>query len=256
MALDWNAEQQERLDALRDDLAKVSTATANHLLLQWGWRNTYMLGLLPIFEMGVGRRLVGRARTCRYLPRRGAEAAPADEAARAAARERRRHSAEIALIEELEPGDVFCVDALGVLTAGVIGDILTTRIRARGACAAVIHGVVRDTPLVRTVGLPVYCLGAHPSASGRDLIAVDRDVPIHMAGVQLLPGDVLLCDDEGVVAMPLALAERVAAEGPAKEDLELWIRGKIEAGGSVHDYYPPLPEKLAEYERETGRIYH
>jgi len=256
MALNWSPEQQARLDAIREELAKVSTATANHQLQQLGWRNTYMVGLLPLQEMGVGKRLVGRARTCRYLPRRGPETPPTDEAARAAARERRRNSAEIALIEALEPGDVFCVDALGVRTAGVIGDILTTRIQARGACAAVIHGVVRDTPYVRTVGLPVYCLGAHPAASGRDLGAVDRDVPIHMAGVHVAPGDILLCDDEGVVAMPLELAEQIAASGPAKEDLELWIRGKIEAGGSVHDYYPPLPEKLLEYQQETGRSYH
>jgi hypothetical protein len=33
----------------------------------------------------------------------------------------------------------------------------------------------------------------------------------------------------------------------------MWIRGKIAAGGSVHDYYPPLPDKEADYERETGR---
>jgi regulator of RNase E activity RraA len=146
------------------------------------------------------------------------------------------------------------VDAIGVKTAGVIGDILTTRIQARGALAAVIHGVVRDTPFVKSVGLPVFCAGAHPSASGRDVMAVDRDLPIHMAGVHLLPGDILLLDDEGVVAMPLDLAEYVAAHGPAKEHLELWIRGKIERGGSVHDYYPPLPEKLAEYTQETGRV--
>ena len=74
-----------------------------------------------------------------------------------------------------------------------------------------------------------------------------------MAGAQVLPGDVLLADDEGVVAMPLDLAEQVATHGPAKEHLELWIRGKIEAGGSVPDYYPPSPEKQEEYTRETGR---
>lgn len=52
--------------------------------------------------------------------------------------------------------------------------------------------------------------------------------------------------------MPLDLAEYVAAGGPAKEHLEIWIREKVEQGGSILDYYPPLPEKEAEYERETG----
>lgn len=249
----WGAEEAARLEAIRDALAQVSTATAFHMAYQKGWRNTYMQELLPLQGLGLGRRLVGRARTVRYLPRRAPDVFPADDAARAIARERRRHSAEIATIETLEPGDIFCVDALGVRTSGIIGDILTTRIQARWALAAVIHGVVRDTPFVRDVGLPVFCAGAHPSASGRDLVPVDYDVPINMAGVQVLPGDILLADDEGVLALPLELAEYVAAHGPGKEHLELWIREKIATGGSIHDYYPPNPEKLAEYTTETGR---
>ncbi len=241
----WGREEAERLDALREDLAQVSTATAFHMLMQMGWRNTYMRGVLPLQPLGLGQRLVGRARTCRYLMRRGAEGPPNREA--------RRRSPEIVLIESLEPGDIFCVDALGVPTSGIIGDILTTRIKARGALAALVNGAVRDTPYIKEVGLPVFSRTFHPSASGRDLIPVDYDRPIDMAGAQVLPGDVILADDEGALAMPLELAEQVAASGPAKEHLELWIRGKVEAGGSVLDYYPPIPEKEAEYERETGR---
>lgn len=242
--LAWGSAEAARLAALRDDLAQVSTATAFHMMQLQGWRNTYMQGLLPVQALGTGRRLVGRARTCRYLMRRGPETGPNPAA--------RRVSAEIVTIESLEPGDVFCVDALGVRTSGVIGDILSARIKARGALAAVIHGVVRDTPYIKQVGLPVFAAGAHPSASGRDLSPVDYDRPINMGGAQVLPGDVILADDEGVLAMPLELAEYVAAHGPAKERLEMWIRGKIEAGGSVHDYYPPGPAQEAEYEREVG----
>ena len=239
----WGREEAGRLDAIREDLAQVSTATAFHMLLQMGWRNTYMQGVLPLQPLGLGQRLVGRARTCRYLMRRGAAGAPNLEA--------RRSSPEIVLIESLEPGDVFCVDALGVPTSGIIGDILTTRIKARGAVAAMVNGAVRDTPYIKEVGLPVFSRTFHPSASGRDLIPVDYDRPIDMSGAQVLPGDVILADDEGALAMPLELAEQVASSGPAKEHLELWIRGKIEAGGSVLDYYPPIPVKEAEYECEA-----
>src|SRR5207253_5916410 len=107
----WGTEQQSRLDALRDDLAQVSTASACQLLIQQGWRNTYMMGILPLEPLGLGKRLVGRARTCRYLMRRGPEGQPDPG--------RRRTSAEIVLIESIEPGDFFCVDALGVPTAGI-----------------------------------------------------------------------------------------------------------------------------------------
>jgi regulator of RNase E activity RraA len=243
--LNWGAAEETRLAAIRDDLARVSTATACHLLVKLGWRNTYMQGLRPLQPLGLGQRLVGRARTCRYLMRRGPEGPPDPVA--------RRRSAEIVLIEEIAPGYVFCVDALGVPTAGIIGDILTARLKARGALAAMIHGAVRDTPFIQEVGLPVFAGAMHPSASGRDLVAVDYDRPANLAGVQVLPGDVILADDEGALAMPLDLAEHVAIYGPPQEHLELWIRGKILGGGSVHDYYPPSPVKEAEYTAETGQ---
>lgn len=249
----WGPEESARLAALRERLAEVSTATACHMLQQLGWRNTYAQGLLPIAELGRGRRLVGRARTVRYLMRRAPELKPVDEETRERMRAARRRSPEIVLIESLEPGDIFCVDALGLQTAGIIGDILTTRVQARGALAAVIHGAIRDTPYVQAVGLPVFCAARHPAASGREVVAVDHDTPINLAGAQVLPGDLLLADDEGVVAMPLDLAEYLAGYGPEKERIETWIRDKIEAGGSVHDYYPPSPEKAEEYFRETGR---
>lgn len=241
----WGPDEDARLAAIRDALSEVSTATACQLMVKLGWRNTYMLGLLPLQQLGLGHRLIGRARTCQYLMRRGPEGGHDPVA--------RRRSAEIVLIEQLEPGDIICIDSLGVPTAGIIGDILTTRIQARGAVAAIVNGAVRDSPYIKDVGLPVFAASVHPSASGRDLVAVDFDQPINMAGVQVLAGDVLLGDDEGIIAMPLDLAEYVAEHGPPKEHLELWIRGKIAAGGSVHDYYPPAAEALAEYERETGR---
>ncbi len=241
----WGPSEAARLAAIRDDLATVSTATACQLMISHGWRNSYMRGLLPLQGLGLGVRLVGRARTCQYLHRRGAEG-PHDPVAR-------RNSAEIVLIESLESGDILCVDALGVPTAGIIGDILSARIQARGALAAIINGAVRDSPYIKHVGLPVFAAEVHPSHSGRDLVAVDYDQPIDMAGAQVLPGDIILADDEGAVVMPLDLAEYIASHGPKKEHLEEWIRGKVVAGGSVHDYYPPSEAAAAEYTAETGR---
>ena len=87
----WGSAEAGRLAAVRDDLAGVSTATATQLLIGLGWRNAYLRGLLPLQELGRGTRLVGRARTCRYLMRRGPEG-PHDTVAR-------RRAPEIVLIE-------------------------------------------------------------------------------------------------------------------------------------------------------------
>ena len=240
----WTDDDQRRLEAIRDDLMQVSTASACQMLIAEGWRDTYMVGLLPLQPLGLGRRLVGRARTCRYLMRRGPHG-PHDPNVR-------RNSPEIVSIESLEPGDIFCVDALGVPTSGIIGDILTARIQALGALAAIIHGAVRDSPFINELDFPVFTAAVHPAHSGRDLMPVDHDRPINMAGVHVKPGDILLCDDEGAVAMPLHLAELVARVCPPKERMETWIRRKVVEGGSVHDFYPLNAENEALYEQETG----
>src|SRR4051794_14204210 len=106
----WDKWSQARLDEIKTNLASVSTASACQLLISLGWRNTYMLGIRPLQALGLGTRIVGRARTCRYLMRREAEA-PIDA-------ETRRRSPEIQLIESIVKGDIFCVDALGLQTAG------------------------------------------------------------------------------------------------------------------------------------------
>ena len=244
----WGPAEEQRFAAIRDDLASVSTATACQLMIGLGWRNGYMQGLLPIRPLGLGTRIVGRARTCQYLPRRAPEAAFNPE--------ERRVSPEIVLIESLAPGDIFCVDALGNLGAGIIGDILTARMKAQGAGAAIVNGCIRDSPYIAEVGLPIFCAAVHPSHSGREVYAVDFDQPINMAGCHVMAGDVLLCDDEGVIGMPLEIAEYIADHGPHKEELETWIRSKVLAGGSIHDYYPTSEAKIDEYERETGRPFH
>jgi regulator of RNase E activity RraA len=237
----------QRFLAIKDSLAEVSTASACQLLIGQGWNDAYMVGLLPLRPAGLGKRLVGRARTCRYLIRRG-PVQPHDP-------DVRRNSPEIVAIESLKPGEILCIDALGVPTSGIIGDILSARMQARGALAAVVHGAVRDSPYIADLNFPVYCSHVHPSHSGRDMMPVDHDLPVNMAGVQVRPGDILLADDEGVIAMPIELAEYVAEVGPPKERIEAWIRDKVVGGGSIHDYYMPSPEKYAEYESETGERY-
>src|SRR5579884_23254 len=177
-ALEWGPDQTARLAAIRAQLAQVSTASAFQLLNDIGWRNTNMEGLLPIAPLGLGERLVGRARTVRYLMRREPQQ-PLRDAPALGQRPTPRPTPVIALIESIEPGDVFCVDALGVPTAGIIGDILAARLKYRGAVAAMVYGAVRDTPFIKQVGLPVFTAAIHPAASMRDVVPIDFDVPIN-----------------------------------------------------------------------------
>ena len=94
----------------------------------------------------------------------------------------------------------------------------------------------------------MWCQGraAPPHIAG--LAMGDRQVPIGCGGVAVIPGDVLVCDEDGVVVVPQALVEEVAAGAVEQERLESFIQERIRAGYSVPESYPPNTETLAAYE--------
>lgn len=236
-------------DSVLDSLTGISTATACWTLYTMGVRNTYMKGLKPLAPLGTGKRLVGRAFTMRWIPYRedlekeGVSVVDGENAFRRA-------------IEQLSPGDMFVVDAMGDLDSGTLGDILSARVKYRGAVAAVVDGAVRDSPYIQEVGLPVFVKGVHPAAGVRTLWPVDFNVPIQCGGVAVLPGDVILVDDEGAVAIPASYARRLAAVGIETEERELFIRQKVEEGHSVFDAYPPSGALLDEFEKWKQARFH
>jgi regulator of RNase E activity RraA len=87
----------------------------------------------------------------------------------------------------------------------------------------------------------------HPAANTSALLPLEHNGPIQCGGVTVLPGDVLLGDEEGVVVIPPALAGELAAEGPDHDDLEVYIREQIEAGRPISEVYPPTEQVRAEY---------
>ena len=70
----------------------------------------------------------------------------------------------------------------------------------------------------------------------------------------MIPGDVLVCDGDGVVVIPRALVEEVAAGAALQETLETFVQERIRAGYSVTESYPPNAETLAAFEAwKAGR---
>ena len=72
--------------------------------------------------------------------------------------------------------------------------------------------------------------------------------PIACGEVAVLPGDIIVGDEEGVVVVPVQLAEEVAQKAVEMEKREDFIMEKIRAGSSIIGTYPPDENTLAEYE--------
>lgn len=229
---------------LKERLSRVSTATITTVLLRKGLRNVWVRGAQRIDS---GReRLVGRAFTLRFVPAREDLATPESWTS-----PRSTRGAVEAMAEEC----IAVVDARGVQDAGIFGDILCARMAKKRVAGLVTDGVVRDIEGVRATGLPVWSSGtaAPPSVAG--LTFVGWQEPIGCGGVAILPDDVVVADDDGVVVIPQALSYEVAALGEEAERLESWISGEIGRGAALPGLYPPDDATKARYldELRTSR---
>jgi 5-oxopent-3-ene-1,2,5-tricarboxylate decarboxylase / 2-hydroxyhepta-2,4-diene-1,7-dioate isomerase len=218
-----------------DALGEVSTATLYSQLRKRGLNEVFLTGVRPVRP---GQRMLGRARTVRYLPLREDEFQRRGGAMNAQKR----------AVEGLGSGDVLVIGARGEAGAGTIGDILALRAQVRGAAGIVTDGPLRDTRAVADLDIPTYAAGSHAAVLGRRHVPMDVDVPISCGGVLVLPGDVLVGDDDGVIVVPAGLVDEVAAAALAQEREETYIADKIRGGASVEDWYPMTPEARAEYE--------
>ena len=133
------------------------------------------------------------------------------------------------------------------------GDILASRLKYRGAAALITDGAVGDLAALQTVGLPIYSRGVTPVTFGELHVMADLNVPIACAGVLVMPGDVLVGDPEGVIAIPQGVAAQVAEEGAETERWDAFSRAKVEAGWPLAEAYPLSGALRAEYEVTKAR---
>ncbi len=104
-------------------------------------------------------------------------------------------------LDIVRPGDVVVIDAGGSPMNAVLGDIVATKAKHRGIAGFVVDGLIRDLPGVQEVGLPVYARGTTPIGPlhrGPGEI----NYPISCGGTIVNPGDVIIADPAGIVAVP------------------------------------------------------
>lgn len=121
----------------------------------------------------------------------------------------------LATLTDLSEGDVLLIAAADA-HAAVLGGRLAARASRSGAAGAVIDGRVRDVPTLRNQPLPVVARGVAPMRSEAD-DAGRRDEPVTVGGTEVAPGDLVLCDDNGVVVVRADAYERISSE------LETWL---------------------------------
>ena len=227
-----------------EKLGQVSTATLTSVLLKLGLRNTFMTDVHPLVP---GTRLVGQAYTLRYIPmREDLDADALDGRFDNLTNPQRR------AIERGGAGDVLVMAARGEIRAGTIGNILVTRMKARGAVGLVTDGAFRDAAGIAAVGLPAYCRGTHAATNVTLHHPVDVQLPIACGTVSVYPGDAIVGDGDGVIVVPRHLAEEAASRAVEQEKRERFILGKVQNGASIIGVYPPNEATLEEFKKSQA----
>lgn len=213
------------------DLAELSSATVWGVLSQMGINSTFMRGIVPLKP---GAKMVGPAQTLHYVPRREDKIYTPEWF---------RASPPFRLAEETHLGDVIVVDAGGACGYGGMGDIMITAYAVKKAVGMVFDGAVRDSPYAKSLDMPIFCRGAQPSTTPHIMPAA-ANVTIQCGGILVVPGDILIGDDDGVVVIPREKAEEVAKRGLEHERIESYSRKLLEAGRPLSEAYPPRKEWL------------
>jgi 5-oxopent-3-ene-1,2,5-tricarboxylate decarboxylase/2-hydroxyhepta-2,4-diene-1,7-dioate isomerase len=191
-------------------------------------------------SLAPGRRIVGTARTLRFVPFRPDLFSAAGGG----------YNAQKRAFDTIGPGEVLVIEARRDPTAGTLGDILALRAKVRGAAGVVTDGAARDAVAVAATGLPVFTAGAHPAVLGRRHEPGETDVTVACGGATVQVGDVVVGDDDGVVAIPRALVADVLADAEQQELEESWIAERVAEGASVDGLYPLTGEWRARFDAD------
>lgn len=124
-------------------------------------------------------------------------------------------------LAEAAPGDVIVVNGQGDESRALMGDLIGARARNAGIAGFVIDGAVRDAAGLERLGMPVFARSISPAGpykNGPGILAG----PIAVGGVAVLPGDIVVGDEDGTVVIPRARAEEIllAAEAVYRDEAE------------------------------------
>ncbi len=215
-----------------------------------GYKQCFVTHLKPT-QPGV--KLAGRALTMRYLPQRP----DLDEGVRQLAKEGNWDPAfNVRAGEDANSGDVVVVELGGMIDrATFMGTMTGLGMKVKGVRGVIVDGGIRDlNEFLGWKDFPIYYAGAHASAMA-DQIGVEWNVPIRIGQVTVMPGDVVIGDEEGLLFFPPQLADEAikAAENQTYNEQfkEEMLKSRKYRTRDIYPRLSPEMEKVFEEWKKT-----
>jgi 4-hydroxy-4-methyl-2-oxoglutarate aldolase len=139
-------------------------------------------------------------------------------------------------VEQCKPGDILVVGCSADNTDGMFGDLLATSLMARGVTGLVIDAGARDAKSLREMGFPVWSRAISAKGTVKATLGA-VNIPVVCAGINVVPGDAVIADDDGVVVVARKDAADVVAKGEKRHADEEGKRKRLASGELGLDMY-------------------
>jgi 4-hydroxy-4-methyl-2-oxoglutarate aldolase len=134
-----------------------------------------------------------------------------------------------AAMPRLQPGDVLVLTMPEPAPVALLGDLLATQAKVRGAAAILVDAAVRDSEELAGMRLPVWARWIRSRGATKNAVG-ELDVPVHVGGAEIRSGDLVVLDADGATVVAAERAEDVLEAARAREGKEAVKRSKLQAG--------------------------
>ncbi len=141
-----------------------------------------------------------------------------------------------AIIEHIRPGEVLVLSMPEPQPVALIGELLATQVKVRGAAAILVDAACRDVEELARLGLPIWTRYVRVKGASKTKIG-ELDATVVIGGTQITPGDVIVLDADGAVCIKRERAEQVLMAAEARFEREAALREKLAAGQTTYDLH-------------------
>lgn len=141
-----------------------------------------------------------------------------------------------AVIEQIQPGEVLVLSMPEPAPVALVGELLATQVKVRGAAAILVDAAVRDVEELVTLGLPIWTRFVRVEGATKTKVG-ELNVPVSVGGSRIALGDIVILDADGGVCVKQDRAAEVMKAAEERFAREAGLRKKLLKGEMTYDLH-------------------